>query len=231
MNKSLRFFDQWWFRLLVIILFLIALSWLFLTIQRYAQKPAEVLVAPQRFATQQIVDPRLTRIASTTATWGNPQAKVVIVEFGDFQCPYCRAEFSIIREVMQQYQDKIFFIWRHFPIVDVHDKALEAAEAAVCAQLQGKFWPFHDKLFTNQADLSSASLLAYAKQVGLETKSFINCMAKHQQRTVVAADWQLGLDNGVRGTPTFFINGTPVSGALPKDFWDKAIALLTKENP
>jgi protein-disulfide isomerase len=228
MNKYQNLFDQWWFRLIVVIVVIIGLGLLFRSIQSLTRASAVSLLKPTQFTAQRIVDPRLSRIASTTATWGNPEAKIVIIEFGDFQCPYCQSEFSIIREVMQQYQDKIFFIWRHFPIIDAHSEALEAAEASVCAQIQGKFWPFHDKLFANQVDLSSTSLLAYAEQVGLNTKTFINCMAGHQQRTVVAADWQLGLDNGVRGTPTFFINGTPFSGALPKDFWDKAIALLSK---
>lgn len=219
---------SWWFRLLVVILVLIGLSWLFVLIQRYAQAPTEVLVQPQQFVAQKIIDPRLTKIASTTATWGNPAAKIAIVEFGDFQCPYSQKEFSIIREVMQQYQDKIFFIWRQFPIVSSHAQAAEAAEASVCAKLQGKFWEFHDQLFLHQDNLTSQALIQYAQQVGLETTSFITCMAQHRQQSAVLADFQLGLDNGVKGTPTFFINGTPVSGALSKDFWDKAIALLLK---
>ncbi|MCX6784592.1 MAG: thioredoxin domain-containing protein [Candidatus Komeilibacteria bacterium] len=221
-----KLIDHWWFRIVVIVLLVFGFNWLFLAISHQVQTQPAVVFQPKTLALKQVVDPRLTAVTPTTPTWGNPKAKITIVEFGDFQCPYSEKEFSVIREVMNQYKEQIFFIWRQFPIADKHPQAAEAAEASVCAEQQDKFWPFHDQLFLHQTDLSSEALLNYAKMAGLDQSAFIKCMSSHRNRSAVIADLQLGLDNRVNGTPTFFINGTPLSGALPKDFWDKAIDYL-----
>lgn len=220
---------RWWFKLGVVILTLYIFFIIFNLISRYTQAPIVLSnVQPEQFVSHRVVDPRLVQLSSSTPTWGNPKAKVVIVEFGDFQCPFSRSEFSIIREVMEKYQDQIFFIWRQFPITNLHDRALETAEASICAEEQGRFWPFHDQVFLHQDNLSSEALLAYAERAGLVLPDFIKCMASHKTRAVIATDVQVGLDNSIKGTPTFFINGTPAAGVLPKVFWEQVIELLSK---
>src|SRR3989338_1605956 len=138
---------------------------------------------------------------------GDISAKARIVEFGDFECPYCEQSFPIVREILQQYQGKIYFVFRDFPLTDIHSHALPAAEAAACAAEQGKFWEMHDKLFLNQANLEDADLRKYAQAIGLNTAQFNSCFKANKYLSDINQDVNDGLGFGVRATPTFFING------------------------
>jgi protein-disulfide isomerase len=139
---------------------------------------------------------------------GSADAKVVIVEFSDFQCPYCLQAFPIDREIINTYGNKIKFIYRHFYDATNHPDAEMAAEASECAAAQGKFWEMHDKLFINQDNLSAVALKRYANELGLNQTTFDQCLDGGKYKTRVAQDMYDGLSVGVIGTPTFFINGT-----------------------
>ncbi len=154
---------------------------------------------------------------------GPRTAAVTIVEFSDFECPYCGQAFSTVREIEATYRNQVRLIYRDFPITQVHAHALAAAVAAECAHAQGKFWSYHDKLFTNQSRLDTASLKEYAKQVGLDEAKFNNCLDSGRYESEVEADFQDGLAAGVEGTPTFFINGRKVAGALDVASFKKII--------
>jgi len=153
---------------------------------------------------------------------GGSKAKVVIVEFADFECPYCFQEFPIVRQIIETYGDEIKFIFRDFPIPE-HANAQKAAEAGECAHEQGKFWQMHDIMYINHDKLDVASLKSYAKQIGLDTDRFDKCLDADKYKQEVDDDFADGISAGVTGTPTFFINGQKVEGAIPLDFFKQAI--------
>jgi protein-disulfide isomerase len=138
---------------------------------------------------------------------GSPDAPVVMVEYGDFECPHCAAAYPVVRKLERELPDTLAVVFRHFPLINVHAHAELAAEAAEAAGAQGKFWPMHDLLFEHQDALESKDLLKYAAAIGLDVKRFGRELADHTYLPKVRADMQSGLQSGVAGTPTFFING------------------------
>lgn len=145
---------------------------------------------------------------------GNPNAKVTIVEFSDFQCPFCARVLPTLKQVMETYPDKVRIVFKNYPL-PFHQNAESAAMAALCAQEQGKFWEYHDRLFTNQESLSLNDLKKYAADLGLKTGDFNSCLDSKKYKKQVEEDLVEGNRVGVRGTPAFFINGQVLSGALP----------------
>ena len=145
---------------------------------------------------------------------GPANAAVTIVEFSDFQCPYCGREFPVIERLMKEYDGKVRLVFRHFPL-DFHPFAAKAAEAGMCAQDQGKFWELHDKMFTNQQKLAVEDLKGYAKSLGMDAAKFDKCLDSGEKKPAVDEDMKAGTAAGVNGTPAFFINGLFVNGAQP----------------
>ncbi|HBT92622.1 MAG: DSBA oxidoreductase [Parcubacteria group bacterium GW2011_GWD2_43_10] len=160
---------------------------------------------------------------------GPRDAPVVIVEFGDFQCPFTQQEEPILKQVLQKYPEAVRLIYRDFPIVDVHNEALAAAEAARCAAQQDKYWPYHDALFANQEGLGTAFYGSLAQSLGFDVVKFNRCRDGHLTLGQVKADFEAGVAAGVTGTPTFFVNGHRITGAIPLDLWDKIIVAAIKE--
>lgn len=150
---------------------------------------------------------------------GPKEAKLTIVEFADFGCPYSRQASFAIRALALIYSDRIHYVYRDFPLTELHPDAQVAAEAGECARQDGeeKFWAFHDMLYQHQDDLSRESLREYARSVGVNMTRFDRCLASGQYRSEVLQDLQDGLDAGVIGTPTFFFNGQKIAGAIPLD--------------
>jgi protein-disulfide isomerase len=147
--------------------------------------------------------------------FGSAGAKVTIVEFSDFECPYCSRAADVTKQIKEKYGDKVRFVFRQFPL-SFHKNAKLAAEASLAANAQGKFWQFHDLLFANQQQLDAASLNEHAKKAGLNMVAFKASLDKHEFAATVDADTQLGEQVSVQGTPTMFINGARV--ANPTDF-------------
>ena len=156
---------------------------------------------------------------------GPEDAKVVIMEFSDFQCPFCKASFPSIREITSRFPD-IKYIYRDFPIDEIHPESRMAAEAGGCAHDQDLFWPYHDRLFQNQHSLNRDSLFNYAKQAGLDMIEFGECFDEHKFANDVEQDRLIGINLGVRGTPTWFINGEKVEGVVPEDGWETLLESL-----
>ncbi len=166
---------------------------------------------------------------SNAATLGKSTAPVTIVEFTDFQCPFCQRFYNdTYKKLVQKYVDtgKVKFVFRHYPLT-FHQNAIIAGQAAECANLQGKFVPYHDVLFTKgQGDgtgLDSASLKIYAKDLGLNTQKFNSCLDNNETRQTVTDDMDAGTRVGVTGTPTFFINGQRIVGAMPTANFEQII--------
>lgn len=143
----------------------------------------------------------------------NASATVLVEEFSDFECPYCKNAVGMVSQLHTLYGDKINFVYKHAPLTSVHPNAKAAAEAAECARDQEKFWAYHDKLFENQNALDESSLKTYAVQLQLDPEQFNECFENHEKAFVVEADMNEALRRGVQGTPTFFINNKKVLGA------------------
>jgi len=153
---------------------------------------------------------------------GPTNAPVTIVEFSDFQCPYCGREYPVIERLMKEYDGKLRLVFRHYPL-DFHPFAQKAAEAGACAQDQGKFWELHDKMFTNQGKLAVADLKGYAKSLGMDAPKFDKCLDSGEKKALVDDDLKAGSAAGVNGTPAFFINGIFVNGAQPYEHMKQAV--------
>jgi protein-disulfide isomerase len=144
---------------------------------------------------------------------GPADAPVTLVEYGDFECPYCGGAYPIIKEVQARMGDRLRFVFRNFPITTSHPHAEQAAEAAEAAAGQDRFWQMHDLLFENQRRLRDEDLRAYAEQAGLDVERFDQELAEHVHAARVREDFMSGVRSGVNGTPTFFINGVRHDGS------------------
>jgi len=145
---------------------------------------------------------------------GSPAAPITIVEFSDFQCPYCRQVIDTLKRIEERYAEKVRFVFRDFPLA-MHQDAPKAAEAAACAHEQGQFWAMHDKLFATQSNLRVPDLKRTARDLGLNGAEFDNCLDSGKFESQWQQNRAEGQKYGVSATPTFFINGRMVTGALP----------------
>jgi protein-disulfide isomerase len=146
---------------------------------------------------------------------GSINAPIVIVEYGDYECPYTGMAYPVVQDIMKQFGDKIYFVFRNFPLNDIHPHAQHAAEAAEAAAAQDKFWQMHDYLFEHQKALDDHHLLEYAQKVGLDIDKFKQEMSGHVYASLIYRSLKSGINSGVEGTPTFFINGERY-----EDSWD-----------
>jgi protein-disulfide isomerase len=154
---------------------------------------------------------------------GEKNAAVTIVEFSDFQCPFCKAATATMHQVMAQYAGKVRWVFRDFPIASLHPLANKAHEAARCAAEQGKFWEYHDLLFQRSPQLAPAELKQYARGLKLDGDAFDRCLEAGKYQPAVAADLEEGQRLGVSGTPAFFINGRLLAGAQPATAFQQII--------
>jgi protein-disulfide isomerase len=144
---------------------------------------------------------------------GPASAPVTLVEYGDYQCPFCGAAYPILKDVQARMGDGLRFVFRNFPISTSHPNAELAAEAAEAAAVQGKFWEMHDLLYENQDRLGSEDLHAYAERLGLDLEAFDRALADHAYAARVREDFMSGVHSGVNGTPTFYVNGSRYDGS------------------
>jgi protein-disulfide isomerase len=138
---------------------------------------------------------------------GPTEAAVTLVEYGDYECPYCGAAYPIIKEVQSRMSERLRFVFRNFPIATSHPHAEQAAEAAEAAATQGSFWQMHDLLYENQGRLRDPDLRDYAERLALDVERFDKELAEHVHASRVREDFMSGVRSGVNGTPTFYING------------------------
>ncbi len=187
------------------------------TVSRLASNPQ---VTPGDLA--RIIDPKAPAV-------GAEGADLIIVEFLDYGCPFCRASFEPVRELALANQDRVSLVVRDFPLEDVHPGATRAAMAARCADEQEKFWAYHDKLFLlDQRTFSNDDLESVGRGVGLDMDAFDTCLSTERTRLLVEADQAAGLRAGVQGTPTFFFNGVRVQGGLDADVFGYLIKEFLK---
>ena len=154
---------------------------------------------------------------------GAADAPVTIVEFSDFECPFCKQTHPTLKQLLDRYPGKVRLAYRDFPLDSIHPQARRAAEAARCASDQGKFWEYHDVLFTQSPQLALEDLRRYAGQVGLDVTKFDGCLAAGVNKAAVQRDLDEGNRLGITGTPAFFINGRTLTGAQPPEAFTRLI--------
>jgi protein-disulfide isomerase len=143
---------------------------------------------------------------------GNTKSDIVIVEFGDYQCPYCGAAYPILKEMMNEFGHQLQFVFRNFPLSEIHPFARPAALAAEAAALQGRFWEMHDAIFEHQQYLSEPFLLQLAEKLSLNMDHFTKDMQSQKLADKVDSDFESGMRSGVNGTPAFFVNDKKFNG-------------------
>ncbi len=162
---------------------------------------------------------------------GPDEAQVTIVEFSDFECPFCRRALPAFDQIKEEYGDRIRLVFRQFPLNNIHPRAQKAAEASLCAMDQGEFWTMHDLLFSEPVELEPASLKAKAATLELDTITFNACLDSSKYAARVASDIRDGTAAGVTGTPTLFINGRAITGAQPFETYQEIIEDELRRNP
>lgn len=165
-------------------------------------------------------------IPSTAPTLGKPEAKITIVEFSDFQCPFCKASFSVIRRIVENYPDDVLLVYRHFPLESIHPLSKDLAHASMCAQDQGKFWQFHDRIFQQQDSITKNNIIEQAKAVGLDINLFVQCQSSGKWNEAIEQDFADIVSLGGKGTPTWIVNGELIQGHFSYKLWARIIESL-----
>jgi protein-disulfide isomerase len=166
--------------------------------------------------------PRLKVATGNSPAKGPANAPIELVEFSDFQCPFCLNARPTVKKVLDTYGDQIKLVHRHFPLPN-HPNAWPAAEASECAAEQGQFWPYHERLFAHPTKLTDGDLKQAAAELGMNSGRFNDCVDSHKYKAKVDADIKAGTEAGINGTPAFFINGRLLSGAQPFDAFKRII--------
>lgn len=156
--------------------------------------------------------PAYPDIANPQPAKGNLEAKVIVQEFSDYQCPACIATEPYVEAIFQEFKDQIKFEYKQFPLTQIHNFALTASESSFCAQDSGKFWEYHNLLFKANGKLGNDSLVSLAKSLGIDQAKFTSCIYSGIKEARVQQDIAEGTNLGVNGTPTFFVNGEKVQG-------------------
>jgi len=150
---------------------------------------------------------------------GTAEATIELVEYGDYQCPHCGAAYPVIKKIQERFAPQIRFVFRNFPLAEIHPFAVDAAIAAEAAAMQRKFWEMHDMIFENQASLGTGGLKKMAAAIGLDMEIFESDLQLEVLQAKVEADFESGVRSGVNGTPSFFINGNKFDGGA-KDLYN-----------
>lgn len=177
----------------------------------------------QTEVTIHLLAPRIKVSPDPNRIRGPANAPISIVEFSDFQCPFCQKAYPTLQAVLAKYGDKVNFSYRDFPLRNIHPRAQIAARAARCAEEQGKFWAYHNELFEVPNQLGDEELALHAATVGMDTEKFKSCLASDRYDASIEQDVKDGLRAGVTGTPAFFINGIFLSGAQPASQFERTI--------
>ena len=163
-------------------------------------------------------------VAATGPARGPSSAPVTIVEFADFQCPYCKEAEASLHEVLARHPQEVRLVFRNLPLEHIHPHAADAANASVCADRQGKFWQMQDAMYDDQTALGIDALKATAQRVGLDVDQFSSCLSGNTSHQALDADAKAAQELGLSGTPYFFINGRPIDGNVPLEKFESTIA-------
>lgn len=158
-----------------------------------------------------------TEISAQDHIQGPIDAPMMVVEYGDYQCPFCAAAYPAVKRLQQRLGDRLGYVFRHFPLSQLHPYAIQTSEAAEAAGAQGRFWEMHALLFENQDHFEPAALTAYARALDLDLPQFADDLAQHRFLKKIRRDFMGGARSGVNGTPSFFLNGFLYRGPFTAD--------------
>ncbi len=192
------------------------------SVQAYQQKQREKQQQAQRSLLQKVAA-NPTALIGSSPSKGAKQGKVVLIEFSDFQCPFCAKADATVRQFIEKHGDTVTFVYKHLPLTSIHPQAMPAAKAAWAAGQQGKFWPFHDGLFANQKQLGDALYQELAKSLGLDLAKFNRDRASDAADKAIEADMAMAETLGIDGTPFFIMNGEVLTGAVSLDDLEAAL--------
>ncbi len=177
-----------------------------------------------RHGIRSVLPPYRENVAASGPVRGARTAGITIVEFADFQCPYCREAESVLQKVLAQHPDDVRLVFRHLPLKELHPNAVAAAEAGICADQQGRFWEMHDAMYADQRALSAEALAATAERLGLQMDRYRSCLDASSTRRALDDDGAAARALGLNGTPYFFVNGRPLDGNVPLEKFEALIA-------
>lgn len=235
-----KWYMRWWGSVILflgagVLIFFFALLYEYVTIIQN-QRTAQLYQSLKQFGVYNPISTTEQQIyTSHTLTeddpvLGNQDASVVIIEFGDFQCPFCKRVAPVVKEIARDYADTVAIQFRDFPIEQAHPEAVNASLAAECAHEQGGFWEYHDRLYDTQNVFSQSHYFDIARELGLNMDMFSRCYDSQKYKNEILQDFEEGRALGVTGTPTFFINGSKLSGVLSYDQFVQIIeGLSTKK--
>jgi protein-disulfide isomerase len=185
--------------------------------QRISARRTEYVASLRKAATVKVMlEPPRAKIDPVGGPTKGPEAApITIIEYADYQCPYCTRANAALKQVEERYAGKVRIVFRDFPLTQIHPNAAKAAEAGACANEQGKFWPMHDKLFANQTKLGVPDLKQHATELSLDAEAFGTCLDSGKHAADVKKSLEEGQRLGLSGTPSFFINGRLLVGAQP----------------
>src|SRR5438876_5717082 len=186
------------------------------TTTRHSRKTSKTLLEPTGKELETYEAPRLVIPVdpSRDHIQGDPKALLTLVQYGDYQCPFCGAAYPEVKTVQRELGSKLRFVFRNFPLTNVHEFAMQAAETAETASAQGKFWEMHDFLYEHQKTLGDPQVaLDYARRLGLDIQKFQRDLSQHTFLRRIKEDFEGGVRSGVNGTPTFYVNGIRHDGA------------------
>ncbi|MBI5077030.1 DsbA family protein [Candidatus Falkowbacteria bacterium] len=233
LKKTRPWYVEWWGKIILafLALFLVFLPFYFFQLYKVYKQfksgefiSAEALEKQAPYKMAYFVD-------SMSPSIGAEDAKITIVEFGDFNCSRTKEEAAVLKQVAAEYKDKIKVYWRNYPVFA--ESSADLALASICAHKQGMFWLFHDYLFQNQGDISVEKLKSAPTELGLDKKKFESCLSNPLTQAQIKKDYYAAKDGEVAGTPTFFVNGFKLQGAIPIETWreiiDKFIRIYEKD--
>ncbi|MDD2807469.1 MAG: thioredoxin domain-containing protein [Patescibacteria group bacterium] len=171
---------------------------------------------------------KVPKVTASDHVRGDNNAAVTLIEYSDYQCPYCSQLEPTMEKILADYKGKVRIVYRNFPLTTIHPYAQGAAEASECAAEQGKFWEMHDQLFSNQTALDETSLKSYAAKIGLNTSQFDSCLTSHKYASQISQSASDAQASGITGTPGVWVGNQLIKGAYPYDTFKQLIDSLLK---
>lgn len=187
---------------------------------RNASAPAESREEQQAIVTEVMASMDRATLIGSSATRGNPNAKIVLFKFSDFQCPYCAVSAAQMKEFVGNHEDELLYVYKHFPLTQIHPEAMPSAKAAWAAGQQGQFWLYHDGLFVNQTRLGEDLYVELAESMGLDMEQFNRDRNSSEAEAAIQADLELAQALQLRGTPSFVMNDLLIPGGAPPQLFE-----------
>lgn len=188
---------------------------------RNASAPAESREEQQAIVTEVMASMDRATLIGSSATRGNPNAEIVLFKFSDFQCPYCAVSAAQMKEFVGNHEDELLYVYKHFPLTQIHPEAMPSAKAAWAAGQQGQFWLYHDGLFVNQPRLGEDLYVELAESMGLDMEQFNRDRNSPEAEAAIQADLELAQRLQLRGTPSFVMNDLLIPGGAPPQLFEE----------